>query len=96
MRFKVRLSGRGISMPSEGSADPVIGFFTTRWVTARDAAEATSAAIEVVLSEWRPGGEYAIGGVPDIEVEAVTALGWWGRLASRSPGGGYSFYCFED
>ena len=96
MRFKVFISGRGISLPFENSADPAVGFFTTRWVTARDADAAASVAVDRVLSEWRSGGAYAIGGIPDVAVESVTSLGWWAGLLSRKPGTGYAFYRYED
>jgi hypothetical protein len=96
MRFKVVLSGRGISLPFEGSPDPAVGFFTTRWVTARDTAEAASVAIERVISEWRPAGVYDAGGIPDVAGETVNALGWWAGLFARKPGAGYTFYRHED
>lgn len=96
MKFKVVLSGRGISLPFDGSAQPAVGFFTTRWVSARDAEVAASVAVERVLAEWCGGGEYAIGGIPDLAIESVTPLAWWAGLLVRKPGAGYSFYRFED
>src|SRR3546814_8759564 len=55
--FKITISGRGIDCAvGEGRA---VGFFTTRLVQASNLAAAESEAKELVLSEWRQGGEYS-------------------------------------
>ena len=94
--FKVMLSGRGIDLPFDGT--PAIGFFTTRLVRAPDLATAELDAIELVLSEWRPGGKYAVanqGGAPALMVEDSFPVGFLAGLFGRK-GSGYAFYTHED
>lgn len=94
--FKVILSGRGIDLPFEGSS--AIGFFTTRVLKAADLPAAESQAMELVLSEWRPGGTYADtnrGSLPALEVEQSFSLGFLVGIFGRKPSG-YSFYRYED
>ncbi|MGF2076068.1 hypothetical protein, partial [Enterococcus casseliflavus] len=79
---------RGIRLTMD-DGDPVIGFFTTRFVRARDENEAAAAVVERVLKEWKAGGAYAAGGVPDVDVRHVWRLGWWAALRSGA-GGGYT------
>ena len=94
--FKVILSGRGIDRSVyEGR---VVGFFTTRLVKASDLASAESEAQELVLSEWRPGGEYSSsnsGSLPVLTVEQSFPIGLLTGIFGRRPRG-YSFYRHED
>jgi len=94
--FKVILSGREIDLPIDGAS--VVGFFTTRVVRAADLPAAESQAIELVLSEWRPGGTYAAtnrGSLPALAVEQSFPLGLLAGMFGRKPSG-YSFYRHED
>ena len=96
--FKVRLSGAGIEYPFVYGGDPVIGFFATRAVRARDIEHAHQLAKEAVLSEWRPGGRYAAenrGHVPSLVVEDSWRVGVFDGLFGRRPGG-YTFYTHDD
>ena len=83
-------------MPSE--SDSAIGFFTTRLVRSIDSSIAESLAKDLVLSEWRPGGTYAManrGSQPALSVEQSFPVGWLEGTFSRKPSG-YTFYCHED
>lgn len=94
--FKVTLSGRGIDCAI--GDDRAVGFFTTRLVKAPDLAQAEVVAKELVLSEWRAGGEYSHsnrGPVPVLVVEESFPLGLLAGIFSRRPSG-YSFYRHED
>ncbi|MGQ9448020.1 hypothetical protein ACSAMZ_01825 [Xanthomonas citri pv. bilvae] len=94
--FKVILSGRGIDLPFDGTS--VVGFFTTRVVRAAEPQAAESQAMELVLSEWRPGGTYADtnrGSLPALAVEQSIPLGVLAGIFGRKPSG-YSFYRYED
>src|SRR5690606_3732363 len=94
--FKVILSGRGIDLPFDGAS--VVGFFTTRVVRAADLPAAESQAMELVLSEWRPGGTYADtnrGSLPALAVEQSIPLGLLVGVFRRKPSG-YSFYRHEE
>jgi hypothetical protein len=94
--FKVILSGRGIDLPFEGSS--VVGFFTTRVVHAADLPAAESQAMELVLSEWRPGGIYAdtnLGALPAVHIEQSFPVGFLVGMFGRKLSG-YSFYRYED
>ena len=96
--FKVRLSGAGISYPFVDGSDPVIGFFTTRLVRARDIRQAHCLAKELVLSEWRHGGRYAdgnVGSAPTLVVEESWRVSLLSGIFGRRPGG-YSFYSHDD
>jgi hypothetical protein len=93
--FKVMLSGRGIELSLEGT--PVVGFFTTRVVRSPDISTAQRDVMERVLSEWRPGGEYAAanrGSVPALAVENSFQVPYLAGLFGRK-GGGYTFYRHE-
>lgn len=94
--FKVILSGRGIDLPFDGAS--VVGFFTTKVVRAADLRAAEAHAIELVLSEWRPGGTYAAtnrGSLPALAVEQSFPLGLLAGIVGGKPSG-YSFYRHED
>ncbi|MCD9027811.1 hypothetical protein LDO26_06285 [Luteimonas sp. BDR2-5] len=94
--FKVMMSGRGIDLSSEGVA--IIGFFATRLVRAPDLAAAEQQAKAEILSEWRPGGSYALanrGGVPAVTVEEAFPVGFVVGIFGRRPSG-YTFYSHED
>jgi len=96
--FGVMLSGRGISLPFEGSADHAIGFFTTRRVRARDSKEAQVIAKELVLSEWVAGGTYSqanIGAVPSLATDRVWSVGWVRGIFGKKQTG-YVFYSNEE
>jgi hypothetical protein len=96
--FKVRLSGAGISYPFENSSDPVIGFFTTRMVRAPSLESAHHAAKELVLSEWRPGGQYASGNsgsVPKLAVDESWTVSFLSGIFGHNPAG-YTFYAHDD
>jgi len=96
--FKVVLSGTGILLPCDGAADPVIGFFTTRTVRARNSGEAQVLAKEIVLSEWRAGGTYAAangGSVPALTTDRISSLGFLRGFFGHKEMG-YSFYLRDD
>ncbi len=94
--FKVILSGRGIDCAV--GDDRAVGFFTTRLVKASNLAAAESAAQELVLSEWRPGGEYSgsnSGPLPALAIEESFPVSLLAGIFGRRPRG-YSFYRHED
>ena len=94
--FKITISGRGIDCAvGDGRA---VGFFTTRLIQASNLAAAESEAKELVLSEWRQGGEYSSsnrGSLPSLAVEESFPVGLLGGIFGRRPRG-YSFYRHED
>jgi hypothetical protein len=95
--YKVRLSGTGVEYQFQDSPDPVIGFFTTRLVSAPTPGEAELRAKELVLRDWQPGGECAAanrGGLPALTVERVWPIGLFKGIFSRRPAG-YTFYCHD-
>ena len=95
--YKVRLSGTGVEYQFEGSPDPVIGFFTTRLVSAPSSDQAELVAKESVLSDWQPGGECAIanrGGLPALVTKQVWPVGLLRGIFGRRPAG-YTFYCHD-
>ena len=97
--FQVRLEGSGVSVPVEGEADPIIGFFTTRVVRADDEERALALAREVVLADWRGGGEFAQqnqGTLPVLSADdPVSHLGFLRGLFGRRRTG-YAFYRYNE
>ena len=94
--FKVILSGRGIDFAID--SDTAVGFFTTRLVKASDLIAAELQAQELVLSEWRAGGEYSNsnrGSLPTLTVEESFPVGILAAIFGRRPFG-YSCYRYED
>jgi len=94
--FKFMLSGKGIDLPFDGVS--VAGFYTTRLVRATDVAAAGHQAKKLVLSEWEPGGAYAVanrGSVPILTIEHVQPIGVFsGSFGQKASG--YTFYRRED
>jgi len=92
--FRVMLSGTGISYVFGDGSEPAIGFFTTRIVKANDLLHAHQSAKELILSEWRLGGDYAAdnrGALPTLSIENSLSIGYPSGLFGRK-GGGYAFY----
>jgi len=95
--FLVRVKGEGIAFEMKGSPKQAIGFFTTRLVHAADSHEASDIAIQRVLMEWLPEGQYATGnrgGFPRLSVEDAWRVGWLRGAFGRKPRG-YSFFLRE-
>jgi hypothetical protein len=91
------LHGTGIEVPSaETNEPPIIGFYTSRDVTAADEGVAARAAADLVKAEW-VSGDYAHanrGSVPELVPEAVTRIGIYARWLTRTRG--YTFYADDD
>lgn len=91
-RFRVLIHVDSISIPGEGR--PLVGFFTTRIVTASDEQGAQVAAADVVRAELQtehPGPGTA---APHIVVEECERLGYLQGLFAR--GTGRAFYPSAD
>ncbi|MEM7431645.1 MAG: hypothetical protein AAF351_06860 [Pseudomonadota bacterium] len=89
--FRVLLEGRGLAIPS--GDEPIVGFFTTRWVRAQTSDEAKRLTPSLVLYEWEEG-EYARhneGGRLTVSVDTVRSVGWL-NFVWNQPGRGYTFY----
>ena len=53
--YSVMMNGQDFILPIEGSKDPVIGFYTTRFVAAKNIREAEKLAHQLVMQEWENG-----------------------------------------
>jgi hypothetical protein len=85
--FRVRLHGHGIVLPVEGSV-PILGFYTTRFVSATSRAQ----AIEVAIGHARDHFEgFFPSAKGKLELDVIEALRVMGRFRLRS-GCGYTFY----
>lgn len=96
--YRVMVEGRGIEMPFEGAAAPVVGFFATRQVKADSAEDAERAVFERIRADWAPGGCFAEtnqGGLPTLAIEDVWEVGRMTAWFKRSPRG-YSFFLSMD
>ena len=92
--WQVRLHGTGILVRPFGSGNPLVGFFTTVIVPARNRKMAESAALARVEKSWRtsPPGRFDLGALK-LEIEEVEQLR--DRFRWRS-GSGYVFYGASD
>lgn len=94
--MNVTFLGTGVLVPHEDSADPIVGFYTTRRVWATSPALAEVEAKQLVLDEWT-SGQYAQankGAVPVLNVESIRQVGLLQGLFTKRPTG-YAFYCSE-
>ena len=88
--YSVLIEGSDFSLSIGGANDPVIGFFTTRFVAAADIRQAEKTAFESVLNEWRRKGFLKLSGaIPKLHVEKIQVLP--GRFLFRS-GTGFTFF----
>jgi hypothetical protein len=91
--YRVMLQGRKFNLPWGEKSESITGFFTTRWVAARDVAEAQEAARVAVLREWkRDGFEERAKAVPSITIEVVEIFG--SKFRSKA-GRGFTFFDVE-
>jgi len=96
--YKVLLEGKNFLIEHEGKKK-LHGFFTTRWVKARNSEFAELTAVELVKND-----EHLIaltinkhGSDPDpmVYLEEINTVSWLTYLR-RKPGKGYSFYLGEE
>ncbi len=93
--FVVVVEGTGIKVPSV--PEPIIGFMTTRRVTAADEDSAIAKAKRLILDDWR-SSEYGganIGNTPSLKIDSIRSQGLLERMFSRVPTKGYTFYSQE-
>jgi hypothetical protein len=94
--YLVMMQGVGIEVPNLEGGEPIVGFFTTRLVSASTSSEAESKAKKMVIADWT-AGEYADsnkGAVPQLTVESVQACSFLKRFTFKN--GGHAFYTDED
>lgn len=93
--FCVILHGTGILLESEDASPPIIGFYTTRTVSAVSAEEAVEKARRAVRALWASGEYHALnkGALPVLTVDTVKQVSLWQFL--RSPNKGHTFYAIE-
>jgi hypothetical protein len=88
--YRVLLHGSGFSLPLRDGGEPIVGFFTTRFVAATNVRDAEIKARSSVLREWkRRGYEGCAGSSPILELEDLEILHSRFRLRS---GAGFTFY----
>ena len=88
--FSVLVHGSGFALWIAGEEEPIIGFFTTRIVAARNVREAERLALAAIGKDWqRRGHQHAAGSPAKLVVEEVAVLNERFRLRS---GGGFTFY----
>ena|SRR5258706_13833179 len=95
--FGVIVHGTGIEVPAIGGDEPpMVGFFTTRAVTARDANEASRLAADAIRNEWSVGSYASAnrGSAPTLRVDDVFELSFFGRWFKRRRG--YTFYAGDS
>jgi hypothetical protein len=92
------LEGVGIRFKMDGYDRDVVGFYTTRMVSAANELDAVLSAKNMIGSEWSKGGEYSslnCGGDPDlslVSVKKMHVLSWFFSRKAK----GYTFYLSED
>ncbi|MBE7366208.1 hypothetical protein [Ramlibacter pallidus] len=93
--YRVMLHGTGIRVPSEGSGEDIIGFYTTRLVRASSEAEAERNACRNVETQWTTE-EYAgrsLDGPPELSTEWVRRTSFLDVFFFKATG--HAFY-FRD
>ena len=85
---RVLVHGSGFNLPSEDDISAV-GFFTTRFVAASTASDATRIAAAVVHGEWQRKGHEKAAGSAMLAVEEHTVLSQRFRFRSAT---GFVFY----
>jgi len=90
--YLVMMQGTGIEVPNLERGRPIIGFFTTRLVSAATSSEAESKAKSMVVADWTSGkyAESNKGSVPSLTIESVQACSFLKRLTFKN--GGHAFY----
>jgi hypothetical protein len=92
--YSVLLNGQDFSLPIGGSKDPLIGFYTTRFVAAENLREAEKAAHGRVIREWKRKGYLKLCGKnPTLYTEEVIILNDHFRFRAAT---GFAFYDNED
>jgi len=92
--YRVLLEGSSFVLPVVGSARPIVGFFTVRFVAARARLEAEEKAQFAVLRDWRRQGfQTRTGVLPDLRIDSSEALRAHFRLRS---GEGFAFFGDSD
>ena len=87
---RVLIHGSGFSLPHRHSSEPIVGFFTTRFVAAANVRDAEIKSRASVLREWkRRGYEASAGASPILELEDLEVM--HSRFRFRS-GAGFSFF----
>ncbi len=92
--YSVFLNGKDFVLPIGDSDEPVVGFYTTRYVAARNFKEAKKAALDRVLLDWRNKGYLKLSGKePSLTAEEVVISEKRFRYRSAT---GFAFYPDED
>lgn len=92
-QYRVMLSGTGIRIPRGVGVDPIIGFFTTRQVSARGRALAETIVLAKIAAEWKDGtyAESNKGEFPSLTIEDCWQVHWSRVLFVKRPSG-YTFF----
>jgi hypothetical protein len=92
--YRVLIHGSGFSLPLRGGGEPIVGFFTTRFVAAANVRDAEIKARSSVLTEWkRRGYEASAGASPILELEDLEVVHSRFRLRS---GAGFTFFAASE
>jgi hypothetical protein len=95
--FRVMFHGTGIDVPDlSGDGPPIVGFYTSRNVTAASVEGAVETAAAIIQAEWTTG-DYASanrGSKPELTAESVFRIGALKRWFTRVQG--YAFYADDE
>ena len=88
--YRVLIHGSGFSLALLDGGEPIVGFFTTRFVAAENIRDAETKARSSVLTEWkRRGFEASAGSAPILELEDLEVVHSRFRLRSAA---GFTFF----
>jgi hypothetical protein len=93
--YQVVLEGYGVNMARDDGGDPIIGFYTTRIVRARDNIEAAKMVKQVILEEWgkEPFLSSNTSALPILNIESIEELPIYRGIFRQLSG--YTFYLKE-
>jgi hypothetical protein len=90
--YRVLIHGSGFSLTGDG--EPIVGFFTTRFVAAANVRDAEAQARWSVLTDWKRGGyEASARSSPLLEIEDLELVQSRFRLRS---GAGFTFFTASE
>jgi hypothetical protein len=93
-RFQVFIHGTNFSFKLEGESEPIIGFYTTRWVDAFDPDQAADKVFASIKKKLLDSGYGSVLGELQLKVDKIERVNLWKNRWSEAQG--FAFYSDRD